>query len=80
LRAVYDADETQRAHRGSLPYLRTDDTADYLSRTRARTIDLLSGGMNAAIESRVELILRHELQHNETILQTLQLAGLPHRA
>jgi dimethylhistidine N-methyltransferase len=74
---VYDADETPRADRGTLPFLRTDAALDYLRRTRANTLDLLSARTPENVDRRLELILRHELQHNETMLQTLQIAGLP---
>jgi L-histidine N-alpha-methyltransferase len=74
--AVYDADETPRRDRGTLPFLRTEAAHDYLRRMRARTLGLLAGATPENCEKRLELIVRHELQHNETMLQTLQIAGL----
>jgi dimethylhistidine N-methyltransferase len=75
--AVYDADETPRADRGRLPFLRTEAALDYLERTRANTLARLGARTPDNLEQRLELIIRHELQHNETMLQTLQIAGLP---
>jgi iron(II)-dependent oxidoreductase len=77
---VYDADETPRADRGTLPFLRTDAALDYMRRTRTSTLNLLAradADTSERVEARLELIIRHELQHNETMLQTLQIAGLP---
>jgi iron(II)-dependent oxidoreductase len=74
---VYDADETPRAHRGSLPFLATAEANDYLDRTRARTRELIGAEpLTDRTVARLELILRHELQHHETMLQTMQIAGL----
>lgn len=76
LAAVYDAFETPRADRGSLPYLHRAEALGYLADVRERTL--------AAIEERGvgdgllhELVIRHEQQHTETMLQTMQLARLP---
>jgi gamma-glutamyl hercynylcysteine S-oxide synthase len=72
---VYDAFETPRADRGDLPFLRPDEAREYLAEVRERTIDVIDrrGVGNGVI---AELVLRHEQQHNETMLQTLQLAQL----
>jgi iron(II)-dependent oxidoreductase len=76
LAEVYDAFETPRAGRGDLPFLRTEETIDYLASVRERVV--------AATERRGvgdgllhELVVRHELQHGETMLQTMGLARLP---
>jgi gamma-glutamyl hercynylcysteine S-oxide synthase len=71
LAAVYDADETPRADRGDLPYLRRPDALDYMAAVRERTAAALPS-TSAFI---VEMLLQHEYQHNETMLQTLQLAA-----
>ncbi len=76
LTGVYDADETPRKDRGTLPFLRTEAALDYMRRVRARTVSVLAGAAPDNWEKRLELIIRHELQHNETMLQTLQIAGL----
>ncbi len=72
---VYDAMETPRAGRGELPFLRPAEAREYLDRVRARTLELIDerGIGNGLLH---ELVLRHEQQHNETMLQTLQLARL----
>jgi gamma-glutamyl hercynylcysteine S-oxide synthase len=77
---VYDPFTAARSERGELPYLRSEDCLGYMEAVRARTLELLaeadltpdagpllSGGFV------YELILRHEMQHSETILQTLQI-------
>jgi gamma-glutamyl hercynylcysteine S-oxide synthase len=71
LAAVYDADETPRADRGELPYLRRPDALDYMAAVRERTVAALPR-VSAFI---AEMLLQHEHQHNETMLQTLQLAA-----
>jgi iron(II)-dependent oxidoreductase len=72
LLTVYDAFETPRARRGDLPYLRRADAERYLAavRERVRKLTLEDG------DTIVELVLRHERQHAETMLQTLALAAL----
>jgi iron(II)-dependent oxidoreductase len=72
---VYDAMETPRAGRGELPFLRTADAFAYLDEVRARTLALIDElGVGDGVLH--ELVLRHEQQHNETMLQTLALARL----
>jgi iron(II)-dependent oxidoreductase len=76
LTSVYDAFETPRAQRGDLPFLRPDEARDYLNAVRGRTLDVIDerGIANGIVH---EMVIRHEHQHNETMLQTLQLAKLP---
>jgi len=76
LAEVYDAFETPRARRGDLPYLRRGDALAYLAAVRERVL-ALAGGDRAADATLHELVLRHEQQHTETMLQTMQLAHLP---
>ncbi len=72
---VYDAFETPRANRGDLPFLRPDEAREYLAEVRARTLDVIEErGVGDGLLH--ELVLRHEHQHDETMLQTLQLARL----
>jgi iron(II)-dependent oxidoreductase len=72
---VYDAFETPRAGRGDLPFLRPEEAREYLAEVRERTVDVIDRrGVGDGIVA--ELVLRHEHQHNETMLQTLQLAQL----
>jgi gamma-glutamyl hercynylcysteine S-oxide synthase len=72
---VYDAMETPRAHRGKLPFLHAPEAREYLDEVRARTLAVLDerGPGDGILH---EMVLRHEQQHNETMLQTLQLARL----
>jgi iron(II)-dependent oxidoreductase len=76
LAEVYDAFETPRAERGDLPYLRRGEALAYLLAVRERVLDLASGE-GAADAVLHELVLRHEQQHTETMLQTMELARLP---
>ncbi|HEY5198972.1 MAG TPA: ergothioneine biosynthesis protein EgtB [Solirubrobacteraceae bacterium] len=71
LMEVYDAFETPRADRGELPYLRRAEAEEFLAdvRTRVRGLDLPDGIAH-------ELVERHERQHGETMLQTLNLARI----
>ncbi len=68
---VYDAFETPRAGRGELPYLRRAEAAAFLVdvRRRVRELDLPEGIAH-------DLVERHERQHGETMLQTLNLARI----
>jgi gamma-glutamyl hercynylcysteine S-oxide synthase len=72
---VYDAFETPRAGRGDLPFLPAPAAREYLAEVRERALDVLAwdGSGDGVI---VELIVRHEQQHTETMLQTIQLAEL----
>ncbi len=76
LAGVYDAFETPRAVRGEIPFLRGDELFDYLDAVRRRTIAILDE-VGPGDGTLFELVLRHEAQHNETMRQTLFLAGLP---
>src|SRR3954453_16610258 len=77
----YDAIENPRKVRGELPILRDADLRAYMSDVRERTLDVLEGvGIGPDVEDPLlrdgfvyELLLAHELQHNETMLQLLQL-------
>jgi gamma-glutamyl hercynylcysteine S-oxide synthase len=66
---VYDATETPRADRGDLPYLRRAEALEYMEQVRERTLATVDPDGFVW-----ELILQHEHQHNETMLQTLKLA------
>jgi iron(II)-dependent oxidoreductase len=77
----YDAIENPRKIRGELPILRDEELRSYMADVRARTLDVLEGveiGPDAADPLLrdgfvYEMLLAHELQHNETMLQLLQL-------
>jgi iron(II)-dependent oxidoreductase len=72
LLSVYDAFETPRAQRGELRYLRRAEAERFMSdvRARVRALELPSE------DATVELVLRHERQHAETMLQTIALAQI----
>jgi iron(II)-dependent oxidoreductase len=70
LAAVYDAEETPRSDRGDLPYLRRDEALAYMDEVRERAI----GSLDLVSPFIGEMLVQHENQHNETMLQTLQLA------
>jgi gamma-glutamyl hercynylcysteine S-oxide synthase len=75
LGAVYDAFETPRAHRGDLPFLRPAEARAYLAGVRERALELTAE--RGVGDGRIhEMVVRHEHQHNETMLQTLHLARL----
>jgi iron(II)-dependent oxidoreductase len=74
LAAMYDAFETPRAVRGDLELLDRAGALDYLAAVRTRTLDgIESHGVDPVVH---EMVLRHELQHTETMLQAMALAGL----
>src|ERR1700678_2556132 len=71
LAELYDAFETPRAVRGEIEALGQAGARVYLERVRARTSAALA--QNGLGDGTVyELVLRHELQHSETMRQTLQ--------
>ena len=72
LQLVYDAAETPRAHRGELSYLRRDDAVEFMDRVRERTLTTLERAEQ--LGPIWDMVVQHEQQHNETMLQTLQLA------
>ncbi|HEX6455954.1 MAG TPA: SUMF1/EgtB/PvdO family nonheme iron enzyme [Solirubrobacterales bacterium] len=77
----YDAIENPRKIRGELPILRDEELRSYMADVRARTLDVLEGvEIGPEAEDPLlregfvyEMLLAHELQHNETMLQLLQL-------
>ena len=75
LAAMYDAFETPRPVRRDLPLLDAGGARAYLAEVRERALGVLAdrGPGNGTL---VEFVLRHELQHTETMRQCLALAGL----
>jgi iron(II)-dependent oxidoreductase len=75
LAECYDAFETPRAVRGEIEALGPAAARDYLATVRARTAAALAreGLGDGTI---CEMVLRHELQHAETMRQTMAIAGL----
>ena len=74
LAALYDAFETPRAVRGDIEPLEPREARDYLEEVRARTVETIAerGAGDGVI---CEMVLRHELQHAETMRQTMAIAG-----
>src|SRR5215204_6388138 len=65
LAAVYDAFETPRSVRGQIELLDHDGALEYLGDVRERTLEVLDErGPDPVLH---ELVLRHELQHTETM-------------
>jgi iron(II)-dependent oxidoreductase len=75
LAALYDAFETPRAVRGEIAQLNAPQAREYLAAVRERAFELAA--QQPLDTEIVEMVLRHELQHRETICQTLALAQLP---
>jgi iron(II)-dependent oxidoreductase len=80
---VYDAFAHERSERGELPILPPRAAREYVADVRGRvlallpTVDLSRG--DALLENGFlfGMIVQHELQHVETMTQTLQLGSLP---
>lgn len=77
----YDAIENPRKTRGELPILRDAELRAYLADVRERTLEVL-GEVEIGVEAEdpllregfvYEMLLAHEQQHNETMLQLLQM-------
>ncbi len=78
LAAMYDAFETPREVRGEIPLLDLDGAHEYLADVRERSNAVLDGALSDRDLDLdlVELVLRHELQHTETMRQAMSLGGL----
>ena len=77
---LYDAIENPRYTRGELPILRGDDLRSYLEDVRARALDVLGDVDLESDEDPLlagafvyELLIAHEHQHTETMLQLIQM-------
>jgi len=71
---TYDALETPRAVRGEVQHLDAPAAREYLASVRERSLAVLDEadlGRNGFV---FEMVIQHEHQHNETMLQTLALA------
>ena len=76
---LYDAIEQPRKIRGELPILTADEVRPYMDGVRERTLEVLDG-IDLEPEDPLladgfvyEMLLAHEYQHNETMLQLLQM-------
>jgi iron(II)-dependent oxidoreductase len=75
LAAMYDAFETPRAVRGDLPLLNRAEALEYLGDVRCRVLEVLADRGPGDGEL-LELVVRHEQQHDETMLQAIVLHRL----
>jgi iron(II)-dependent oxidoreductase len=71
LAELYDAFETPRAVRGDLEFLRGEELQAYLDDVRSRALAVPEGDGTLH-----ELVVRHELQHGETMLQSMALGDV----
>ena len=71
---LYDSFAHGRAERGSLPILPPQDARAYLTQVREKVVERLPE--LARDDFLVGMVAQHELQHVETMTQTLALAGL----
>ena len=76
----YDAIENPRATRNELPILRGDELRSYLEDVRERALEVLDGIDLESAEDPLlaggfvyELLIAHEHQHTETMLQLIQM-------
>ena len=79
---VYDAFAHERSERGELPYLAPAAARAFVDDVRARSLRLLDhvpvdDDRLLADGFVFGLVVQHELQHIETMAQTMQLGGLP---
>jgi iron(II)-dependent oxidoreductase len=81
---VYDAFEHPRDERPSLELMDPVKARAYLAEVRERVLDVLADCAFDPVEPLLRdgfvfgLVVQHEQQHGETMLQTLQLSGLEH--
>ena len=80
LGSFYDAIENPRRTRGQLPILRDAELRSYLEEVRDRTLEVLDEvDIDRAADPLLrdgfayEMLIAHEHQHNETMLQLLQM-------
>ena len=80
---IYDAIGNPRRTRSELPLLTHDESFAYLDRVRARTRSCLEEIERATTDHALlrdgyvwSMLAQHEAQHQETILQTIQIAEL----
>ncbi len=80
LAATYDAVATPRAMRGDMRMLNGTESRQYMAAVRERTLDVLSRADVSGSAPELQrggfvwdMVAQHEAQHDETLLQTLQL-------
>ena len=83
----YDAIENPRRERGELPILHDEQLQAYMGEVRERTLEVL-GEVEVGPDAEdpllregfvYEMLVAHELQHQETMLQLLQMLDVPYR-
>jgi iron(II)-dependent oxidoreductase len=81
---MFDAFESPRPGRAALPLPSIDGVLDYLESVRRRVLDDLPGLDSGETSDPLcrealahRMVLQHEIQHQETILQSLDLLGEP---
>jgi gamma-glutamyl hercynylcysteine S-oxide synthase len=74
LAAVYDAFETPRTIRGEIELLDTAAAREYLDAVRARALRALQHRDPDPVLH--EMVVRHELQHTETMRQAMEMGGV----
>jgi iron(II)-dependent oxidoreductase len=87
LGTYYDAIENPRRERGELPILHDAELRQYMGEVRERTLEVLDGvDLSPDSPDRLlregfvyEMLVAHELQHQETMLQLLQMLDVPYR-
>jgi len=83
---VYDAFRHARSERSGLPILTPREARAYLERVRRDTLQVLEDVSLDDSDSLLRdayvygLVAQHELQHQETMLQTIQLSGVEYPA
>lgn len=77
---IFNPFENPRSVRGQLALPRLADTLDHMARARRMVLDRIVAGDTGAADPRLldggyvyRMVAQHEYQHNETILQALQL-------
>jgi gamma-glutamyl hercynylcysteine S-oxide synthase len=75
LAELYDAFETPRSVRGDIEQLNAPEARAYLEEVRERVVAAIDrDGVGDGVL--FELVLRHELQHTETMRQAMAIAGI----
>jgi len=72
---LYDSFAHGRAERGALPLLTPEAARAYVAEVRAAVLEVLPELTRENFL--VEMVAQHELQHGETMAQTLELGNLP---
>jgi len=77
LAETYDAAETPRSARGAVECLGLAEALGYMADVREGVLEVIDA-QGVGSGELPEMVIRHEAQHHETMLQTLGLARLDH--